>query len=120
MSPAVQSIIGRLKAEDVALLMETGRALSSGSFLLKYLKKGQTEPFYIGFIAPKKVFKTAVLRNQAKRRGRAIFQGFYKENPEISAKKGLFLAFILRPQVLKSEFAEVKAELSQIIKKALY
>ncbi len=114
MSASMLSKVQRLNTAGVATVMSHGRAVQSGSFLLKYIKKGPTGATQAAFVAPKKVFKTAVLRNKAKRRGRAILSRLCQE---YSLQKGFLLVFLFRPAVTEGEFARLLAETEQVLLK---
>lgn len=114
MSSGITTKAQRLDTKGVALVMSQGRAIQSGSFLLKVVKNSSTEPLSAAFISPKKAFKTAVSRNNAKRIGRAVFSRLLKG---YSPKAGFQLAFVLRLPVVQRDFESLVAEMEQVLLK---
>lgn len=100
--------------------MTKGRAFPSGSFLLKATKtpvsvdKKEQSGSFVSFLAPKKAFTTAVLRNRARRRAKAAFQKVLKNGTFPSSISSIFL---LRPQVLHIELNNLVEEMELVIKK---
>lgn len=62
------------------------------------------------FIASKKEFKTAVLRNKAKRRARNAFCSIFL------GKKGIFGLFLLKKDILKEKIPLISESFKRIVK----
>lgn len=112
MSGELPAKIHILDSKGVTLVMSQGRAVQAGSFLLKTLKNSSTQGVNVSFVAPKKVFKTAVARNRAKRRGRALFQALLKEQRVSPGQK---LVFVLRPPTIQQDFAVLLDEMKRVL-----
>ena len=130
-----------MKNKEISLLMSHGRAYNSGSFLLKSfnishildtqlkkevlnLKTGKR----IAYLASKKVFNTAVLRNKAKRRLKNGLAGAISkvilENPVLNKDlKVLFKDSILiisaKKGVLEDSFKALTEEFVVALRKML-
>ncbi|MEN9649078.1 MAG: Ribonuclease [Candidatus Parcubacteria bacterium] len=114
MSADIATKAQRLDTQGVARVMSQGRAIQSGSFLLKLLKNSSTEPSKVAYVAPKKLFKTAVVRNKAKRTGRALVTALQRKKP---FEKGLSIAFLFRPPIIQRDFADLLEEMEQVLTK---
>ncbi|MFA5936087.1 MAG: ribonuclease P protein component [Patescibacteria group bacterium] len=66
----------------------------------------------IAFITSTKVFKRAVDRNRVKRRLRAILRMFLPTIP-----KALHLLFVVKPEALKANTADLKMEIERLLGK---
>lgn len=130
-----------MKNKEISLLMSHGRAYNSGSFLLKSfnishisstslkkevleLKKGKR----IAYLASKKAFNTAVLRNKAKRRLKNGLLGaslvIKDEGSELGKNFKVFLeANILiisaKKSILTIDFKDLKEEFIVALRKVL-
>jgi len=83
-----------------------------GKYLfLKYLGNG-TDKTKVGFIVSKKVSKSAVSRNRAKRLMREAVRLRKKE-----IKEGLSMIFIALPPIKGRPFKEVDAEVASLLEK---
>lgn len=107
--------IKRLDARSVAEVMLEGKAVQSSSFLLKMVNNGSTKGLFAGFIASKKIFKSAVERNKAKRRMRAVLQQLIKKQ---TAKESYKIAFLMRKEVLTKEYKQLVEEVERILQKS--
>ena len=115
----------RLNSSQVAEIMTKGRAVHTSSFLMKYIENKEGGVSIVSFVSSKKNFKTAVLRNKARRRGRAALQivvkaqKIHKKSPD-QDKKGYFVVFLLKPIVLSESQSALMADIEQsLIKSAI-
>ena len=65
-------------------------------------------------------FKTAVLRNKARRRGRAAFQAVIKrlDIKETQHNKSFLVVFLLKPLVLNSQHFSLQEDIQQSLSKS--
>lgn len=111
----------RLNSPQVAEIMTKGRAVYTSSFLMKYTERQDTLPSGFAFISPKKGFKSAVLRNKGRRRGRAALQAVVKEFDKKETqqnKKSFFVVFLLKPIVLTSKPLTLQEDIKQSLLKS--
>jgi ribonuclease P protein component len=102
----------RLRHErDFAKLSVKGRPLYGPFCTMRAWKSGSV-PSKIGFVASGKMFKKAVTRNLIRRRMREAFRPFLTSVPD-----GYDLIFVGRPEVVKSDFAELRASIGHLIEK---
>lgn len=69
----------RLLKNEVEIVLKEGKTINSSFFSLKILKN-QENKLKFAFIAPKKIFKKAVLRNKVKRRLRELVRKIADRN----------------------------------------
>lgn len=98
------------KARDFALLSQKGRAVFHPLFTLRF--RPSSQPSKVGFVASTKVFKTAVLRNRAKRRMREALRLMKTDWP-----KNMDLLFILKAEVVKASFPDIRSGLARLFEK---
>lgn len=120
-----------MKTKDITKVITQGRAYKSSSFLLKIGK----EPFKgpddlsktssggksvknIAILCSKKVFKTAVIRNKARRRIRSAYLAVKKELGDRLVYKNTFLVFTAHDTVLTVDFLSLKSEMRNILEKS--
>ena len=103
-----------MKNTEISKVLTEGKSYRSNSFLLKTLpsenKKELAKP---AFISGKKIFKTAALRNKARRRARAAFVSFRKE-----LKTDYHLVFNLYEKVLSIPLSELVSEMKDTLEKS--
>lgn len=111
----------RLNSTLVAEIMTKGRAVHTSSFLMKYIEGKEGDPSGLAFISPKKGFKSAVVRNKARRRGRAALQTVMKrldKKENGPNKKSFFVVFLLKPIVLTSPLTSLQEDIQQSLSKS--
>jgi len=112
-------IIKSLSSSQIALIIKTGRAYNSGSFVLKTPVRNEElekDEFFGAFIVSKKVFSKAVDRNKAKRRIREAFKEAVKGVKKEKLTPASFV-FLIKKGVVKTPFAEIVQETKQILVK---
>lgn len=98
------------RARDFALLSQKGRVVYAPFYALRLRpSQGKTK---VGFVASKKIFKTAVARNRVKRRLREVLRLLKPEWPT-----GFDLLFILKAEVLKAEFEALQISVRRSFEK---
>jgi len=114
----------RLDSEGVSLVMSKGRVVTSPSFLFRVLESKNAGTFKLAAVAPKKIFKTAVLRNKVKRRTRAALfsvlkhAGLMAKNNAVAVRSAFFGIFIANQQVLTAPFSQLTDEIQFIFEKS--
>lgn len=122
--------MNRLTTEQVAVVMQDGKAAQGRFFLIRYIinPKGLVGRFgkvseikkdgpsgnpkqFFASVASKKIFKTAVLRNKAKRRVREALQGL--ELPPVD----LWCVVLVRADVFDVTTKDFSEELTQVLRK---
>lgn len=83
-----------------------GKTFSTPLFLFSYLQK---QPPQYAFVAPKKIFQTAVLRNKFRRKGYNILRS-------IPIKSGIGV-FFYKKQAINASNLEIKENIIFILKK---
>ncbi len=105
-----------MKSAEISTLITQGRAYKSSSFLFKVLKNNDNLISKPGFVVSKKTFKTAVLRNKARRRLKAAL------NKVILKKNKAFLAykmiFLINQSILTVEFSQLTEEIRNVFEKS--
>jgi len=96
----------RVTKEVFQTLIKEGKTLSTSLFLFHFLKSDT--PQY-SFVAPKKSFKTAVLRNKYRRVGYNILRSIPFQNGS-----GIF---IYKKQAIGSNLREIENDIIFILKK---
>lgn len=98
------------RARDFALLSQRGRVVYAPFYALRLRpSEGSTK---VGFVASKKIFKTAVARNRVKRRMREVLRLLQAEWPQ-----SFDLLFILKVEVLSADFSELQASVRRSFEK---
>ncbi len=98
------------------MLITQGRAYKSGSFLFKVLKNKDNLVSKPGFITPKKIFKTAVERNRARRRVKAALNKMIKPNNKVFLENKMI--FMIYKEALRVDFAELTYEIRTVFEKS--
>lgn len=96
------------KNSDIQYILKNGRRVSSPFFNMCYVIKDEGAASF-AVIAPKKIFKKAVLRNKAKRRLRAALSVVPTDRIA-----GVVLA---KAAILEVQFSDVTAQLNQVFTK---
>jgi ribonuclease P protein component len=107
-----------MKSGQISTLIKEGRAYKSSSFLFKTakIKDFDVSTREVAFLAPKKQFKTAVLRNKARRRIRAALNAvFFDLKTDCS---GCYFLFSLYPGILTVPFGDLKEEVRHVLQKS--
>ncbi len=91
-----------LKRAEIGLVLEKGRLSHFPLFTLRTLTNSEVKSIKVAFVASKKVFPKAVLRNKAKRRSRDAFR------QNLSNIKNGHYIFFLKKEVLKADFKDLK------------
>lgn len=105
-----------MKNQEISTLIGQKRAYNSSSFLLYFSKNTKNNPKNIAILAPKKSFKTAVLRNKAKRRVRNAIYKIKDDFQNISLKQ-YNLIFSLKKGFEKVNFKDLVEEIKQSLVK---
>lgn len=79
----------RLNSREIEALFQSSRTISSSTFLLKFTISKEDLLYKSAFSVPKKLIKTAVMRNYLKRRGFHALQGIKDQIP--AGFKGVFV-----------------------------
>jgi len=87
--------------------MDKGSIVSGSFFVLHYIK--QESPQYV-FVAPKKIAKTAVLRNSLRRKGYNTIRQY-----DLKSCAGIFF---FKKEALVANIIDIKKDLDFILKKA--
>lgn len=103
----------RLK-KDFERIFETGKWAGGDYISLKYAKK-EADETRIGFMVGKKVSKSAVKRNVAKRRMREVVRLMLK-NDQI--KPNFDVIVIAKPEILGKSYQEIEADIKKALSKA--
>jgi len=102
----------RLKKEkEFEAVFKGGRTFKGSCVFLKYLANG-TDKTKIGFVVSKKVSKSAVVRNKAKRRMREIVRLRKKE-----IKEGLSIIIVALPPIKDAEYKEIERDIAGLLEK---
>lgn len=97
---------------DFARLSKQGRPFY-GPFCILRIRKSDSDPSKIGFVASGKIFKTAVARNRARRRMSEIIRLHADSIPS-----GFDMSFIAKPEVLKADVVELEACMAGLLRQA--
>ncbi len=97
----------RVTKEMFQDLMAKGNIVSGSFFVLRYQK--QDHPQY-SFVAPKKIAKTAVLRNSLRRKGYNLLRSY---DPKINV--GIFF---YKKEAISVPLSDLKKDLDFLLKKA--
>lgn len=92
----------------------------SNDFLTIYKgkeKNDKTIPTKIGIVVSKKIHKRAVKRNKIKRRLKAIYLDFIKNNELSNIKDSISIIFIARSKILDLSYNEIKNTVHDLIQK---
>lgn len=101
----------RVTRKEVEKVWKDGRFVRSTTFSLKYLLLGGNFTPRVAFVAPKKVAKTAVLRNKMRRQGYSAIRPFIPSLPK--GFMGIF-TFNLVPKEASLIPEEIKKALEKI------
>lgn len=120
-----------MKGAEISTVITQGRAYQSSSFLFKFIthkaenkainkainkaekQNGKKRPAYI---SSKKIFKTAVLRNKARRRARAALCVVRKDHGvDFTAYN---MIFILNTKVLTTPMSDLVEEIRSVFQKS--
>lgn len=105
--------LNRLTQEkDIKRVMTRGRAFFVKEFGIKSIRKQSNLLSKVGIIVPKKLTRTAVLRNRIKRQVRHIF---LKRINQI--QPGYDIVFMARPDFLKLKFDEMEEKIISVLKR---
>lgn len=105
--------LNRLTQEkDVKRVMIKGRGFFVKEFGIKSIRKPSNLLSKVGIIVPKKIARTAVLRNRIKRQVRHIF---LKHIDQIQL--GYDIILIARPDFLKLKFDEMEEKIINVLKR---
>lgn len=96
------------KTHEFALVKSKGKKMSSESFTLAYLKRGDQDPPRFGFIISTKVSKHASLRNRAKR---ALSEATRRNLSYL--KNGYDCVFLAKPTIVKKYTSDLMHEVDQ-------
>jgi ribonuclease P protein component len=81
----------------------------------KYPKRNYLkDDLKIGFAVGKKISKSAVKRNRIKRQMREVVRLLLKED---KIKKGFFVVFIAKPEILGCKYEEIKKDIFLLLQK---
>ena len=82
----------------------------------KYPKRKYTRDMLkIGFVVGKKVHKSAVKRNRAKRQMREVVRLLLKNN---NIRVGRMIIFMAKPSILEASYLDIEQDMTAILKKA--
>lgn len=101
----------RLSRAEIEFVVKNGKNSHFSSFSLKYTYFSSNTKPKVAFVASKKIFKTAVERNKAKRRAREAFRRVVLDS------KPYFMVFFLKKVILDIPFKSLESEFAQAIKK---
>lgn len=102
----------RLKKEkEFEAVFKGGRVIKGSFVFLKYLANG-TDKTKIGFVVSKKVSKSAVVRNKAKRRMREIVRLRKKE-----VKNGLSVIIVALPPIKDAAYKEMEKDIGGLLER---
>lgn len=99
------------KKRDFSKLGVQGRSAYGPRMTMRVRQAAEAEP-RVAFITSTKVMKFAVDRNRAKRRMREVIRSLWTEIP-----KHIHVLFILQPQVVDLDHAELVAEVRHLLEK---
>jgi ribonuclease P protein component len=97
----------RVTKNTFKIIMDKGSIISGSFFVLHYIK--QEFPQYV-FVAPKKIAKTAVLRNSLRRKGYNAIRSY-----DLKSCAGIFF---FKKEALTANIIDIKKDLDFILKKA--
>ncbi len=105
-----------MKNSDIGIVIKDGKTYKSEFFSVKTISGSTSgelgEKQKPAFITGKKLFKTAVVRNKARRLAKAALTSFKKH---LQNKK---VVFVLYPDILKTQTTELKNEFEKVLTKA--
>lgn len=107
-----------MKNKDITKVITQGRAFKSGSFLLKTSENTENVAKNIAFIASKKIFKTAVLRNKVKRKLKAAIVSVKKKEKGLKLDKSTLFIFTGYESILDRKQADLAVEMENILQKS--
>lgn len=105
-----------MQNKDVINVITQGRAFKSSSFLLKMASNKDFLRKNVAILSPKKQFSTAVLRNRARRRMKALINYLDSLLKKPLNKEYLYV-FTLNKNLLKDKFAQYRLEIEHFVSK---
>ncbi len=102
----------RVSKKEFDIVIETGKAVHSDFFWLRYVKS-QEIATKIAVIAPKKIAKTAVLRNKIRRKVYEAIRPIYD-----SVKPGYIVIVSAKDLLVKNPNTNISIEVKKIFEKA--
>lgn len=100
------------KKKDFQTVFDTGKSFFASSLKL-VAAKNDLEVMRAGFVVSNKVSKIAAKRNKIKRQLREIVR-----LQADTLKSGYDLVFAVHPKIVDSEYAQIAAEVNEVLKKA--
>jgi ribonuclease P protein component len=97
---------------DFKRVMQKGRSFFIREFGVKLFNRRDGQPTRIGIVVSKKITRTIVKRNRAKRQIRHIFIPLLPLLPD-----GFDIIFLARPECMKLEFKEMEEKIGALFKK---
>ena len=97
----------RVTKNTFKIIMDKGSIVSGSFFVLHYIK--QESPQY-AFVAPKKIAKTAVLRNSLRRKGYNAIRSY-----DLKSCAGILF---FKKEAIAASILDIKKDLDFILKKA--
>ena len=88
------------------VIMKTGRVISSPLFLFRYIPQKDVK---VAFVASKSIAKSAVERNNMRRRGYNTIRNIPLQN--------IACIFFYKKEAKKANFEEIKTEVENILKR---
>lgn len=105
-----------MQNKDVINVITQGRAYKSSSFLLKMAVNKDKLRKSVSILSPKKQFPTAVLRNKARRRMKALIN-YIVSNQNTPLNKDYLYVFTLNKSILVEDFSKCRTEIEQFVAK---
>ncbi len=118
-----------MNSKEISTLISQGRAYNSSSFLLRVMKSSDVVRYFgekttqnkktraVSYIVSKKIFKTAITRNKAKRRLRNAFMQACSVIGDNF--KGWNMAFSAKKDVNSVEFSDLLNEMKATLVKVV-
>jgi ribonuclease P protein component len=98
-------------------LLKSGVSFHSQNLSLRVMKP-QKEPSRFSFVVSKKVSKSAVKRNQLRRRGYAVLGSILRKENKEKMNKTILGAFFFKKGGEKLSFEEIQNEIEFLLKKS--
>ncbi|MDD9911534.1 MAG: ribonuclease P protein component [Alphaproteobacteria bacterium] len=102
------------RADFVRLRQRGGKAVTKG-FILQYLAQPELKEVRVGFTATKKMAKSAVVRNRAKRRLKAVVDAVMRLNPNFKCAP-TDICLIARYSTCDVPFDKMVKDLKRVLK----
>ncbi len=103
--------------KDITKVISQSRAFKSGSFLLKVSENTDGIKRNIAYLVSKKVFKTAVSRNNAKRRIKSALVNIYKNKDVKSELSKKLLVFTIFDTITDKQISDIEKDLVEVLNK---